>query len=115
MPFNLGIPELILILIVILVIMGPGKLPKLGKAIGETVRQYRKESVKDLPPPEKSRWEKASERRWEAEAQPRSVLPPPQSQNVEPVDDPAKRATIFGGWRLIRFLVKLWKWRRRLP
>ncbi|MBU4533267.1 MAG: twin-arginine translocase TatA/TatE family subunit [Candidatus Desulforudaceae bacterium] len=114
MPFNIGIPELILILIVILVVLGPGRLPKLGKAIGETVKQYRGESTKGLPPPQKSRWEKASEKRREDQMSVGEAAPR-QQMREEAVEDPVKRASITGGWRLLKFLAKLWKWRRRLP
>ena len=37
----LGLPELIIILLVILVIFGPKNLPKLGNAIGRTVKSLR--------------------------------------------------------------------------
>lgn len=33
--------HLILILIVVLIIFGPGKLPDVGKALGKTVREFR--------------------------------------------------------------------------
>lgn len=111
MPFNLGFAELILILIVIVVILGPGKLPKLGKALGDTVRNYRRESTRGLPPPKPSRWEKASARRRAnaaAQVAARRVPVP----GAEPPADPAKRRVIFGGMRLFQWLVKLWKWRR---
>lgn len=111
MPFNLGFAELILILIVIVIILGPGKLPKVGKALGDTVRAYRKESTKGLPPPEKSRWEKASERRRENSA-PRGVAGGTQARSTEAVADPGKRRALFGGMRLFQWLVKLWRWRR---
>lgn len=39
---NIGIPGLILILIVALVVFGPAKLPQLGKAAGETLRELRR-------------------------------------------------------------------------
>jgi len=44
---NIGIPGLILILAIALIIFGPAKLPKLGKAIGETLREF-KSSTKDI-------------------------------------------------------------------
>ncbi|MEZ0371932.1 MAG: twin-arginine translocase TatA/TatE family subunit, partial [Candidatus Sericytochromatia bacterium] len=32
--FGIGVPELLLILVLALIIFGPGKLPDVGKAIG---------------------------------------------------------------------------------
>lgn len=43
----IGIPGLILILIIALVIFGPKKLPEIGKAAGQTLREVKK-STKDL-------------------------------------------------------------------
>jgi sec-independent protein translocase protein TatA len=40
--FGFGVPELIVILVVLLLICGPGKLPQLGSALGETIRSFRK-------------------------------------------------------------------------
>ncbi len=39
--FGLGIPELLIILVVILLIFGPKNLPKLGSAIGRAVKGLR--------------------------------------------------------------------------
>ena len=39
--FGLGIPELILILIIGLVLFGPGKLPDVGRAVGNSIREFR--------------------------------------------------------------------------
>ena len=39
--FGLGVPELVLILIIGLVIFGPGKLPDVGKALGKSIRKSR--------------------------------------------------------------------------
>lgn len=41
---GLGPWEIVLILIIILIIFGPKKLPELAKAIGESIRTYRKSS-----------------------------------------------------------------------
>lgn len=44
MPFNIGPFELILVLIVVLIIFGPGKLPDIGNAIGRGIREFRRAS-----------------------------------------------------------------------
>jgi sec-independent protein translocase protein TatA len=44
---NIGIPGLIIILLIALVLFGPSKLPQLGKAVGETLREF-KRSTKDV-------------------------------------------------------------------
>ncbi|WP_026906510.1 twin-arginine translocase TatA/TatE family subunit [Paucisalibacillus globulus] len=44
---QIGIPGLILILVIALVIFGPKKLPEIGKAAGQTLREF-KNSTKDL-------------------------------------------------------------------
>ncbi|WLR50799.1 twin-arginine translocase TatA/TatE family subunit [Bacillus tianshenii] len=44
---NIGIPGLILILVIALVIFGPSKLPEIGKAFGNTLKEF-KNSTRDL-------------------------------------------------------------------
>ncbi|MBB6446627.1 twin-arginine translocase TatA/TatE family subunit [Bacillus benzoevorans] len=44
---NIGVPGLILILVLALIIFGPKKLPELGRAVGQTLREF-KNSTKDL-------------------------------------------------------------------
>ncbi|HSE88282.1 MAG TPA: twin-arginine translocase TatA/TatE family subunit [Candidatus Binatia bacterium] len=39
---DIGLPELLVIFIIILVLFGPGKLPDVGKAIGEALRGFKK-------------------------------------------------------------------------
>lgn len=41
LPFNLGIPEVIVILGVALVIFGPKKLPDLGRNLGKGLRNFK--------------------------------------------------------------------------
>ncbi|WP_100010835.1 twin-arginine translocase TatA/TatE family subunit [Lentibacillus sediminis] len=38
---SIGVPGLILILVVALVIFGPSKLPEIGKAAGQTLREFK--------------------------------------------------------------------------
>ena len=40
----IGWPELIILLVVVLIVFGPGKLPDIGNAIGKGVREFRKAS-----------------------------------------------------------------------
>lgn len=40
---NIGVPSLILILVVALIIFGPGKLPGVGKAVGQSVKEFKSE------------------------------------------------------------------------
>ncbi|WP_026570175.1 MULTISPECIES: twin-arginine translocase TatA/TatE family subunit [Sediminibacillus] len=47
---SIGIPGLILILIIVLIIFGPKKLPEIGKATGQTLKEF-KNSTKDLTEP----------------------------------------------------------------
>ncbi|MBP7633136.1 twin-arginine translocase TatA/TatE family subunit [Candidatus Ozemobacteraceae bacterium] len=39
---GLNLSELIVILIIILILFGPGKLPEIGKAIGRGIREFKK-------------------------------------------------------------------------
>jgi sec-independent protein translocase protein TatA len=70
--FGLGIPELIIILVIILIMFGAGKLPEIGEGLGRGIRNFRK-SVKapdeiDVTPREEK----------EAESD-REAAPPKQS------------------------------------
>lgn len=44
--FGLGMPELLVILVIILVIFGAGKLPQIGEGLGKGIRNFKK-SVKE--------------------------------------------------------------------
>jgi sec-independent protein translocase protein TatA len=45
MPFNIGPFELLLVLILALLVLGPGKLPEVGNALGKTIREFRRAST----------------------------------------------------------------------
>jgi sec-independent protein translocase protein TatA len=69
MPFiNGGHIWLILALIVLLVIFGPGKLPELGSAVGKAIKAFRK-STEDL----------------KAEMSEKDLEPAAESARVEPI------------------------------
>lgn len=46
---GMGMPELMVILLVVLVLFGPKNLPKLGKTLGETVKNVREGMEEDTP------------------------------------------------------------------
>ena len=42
--FGFGMPELIVILVVVLVVFGAGRLPEIGAALGKSIRNFKKAS-----------------------------------------------------------------------
>ena len=40
--FGIGMPELLVILVIILVIFGAGKLPQIGEGLGRGIRNFKK-------------------------------------------------------------------------
>ena len=40
--FGIGMPELIIILVIIMIIFGAGKLPEIGSGIGKGIRNFKK-------------------------------------------------------------------------
>jgi len=52
---SLGFPELVLILVIALIVFGPGKLPSVGAAIGRALSEFKKASrdiIKDENKPD---------------------------------------------------------------
>jgi TatA/E family protein of Tat protein translocase len=47
--FNIGLPELLIIVAIALIVFGPNKLPELAKAFGRAMREFKKatEEVKE--------------------------------------------------------------------
>lgn len=86
--FGIGIPELILILIVGLIVFGPGKLPEVGRAVGKGLREFRKASSalqavmnEPDPPPQ-------APRQQAPQAQP--AASPQQAEQTSPTAAPAQ-------------------------
>lgn len=40
--FGLGLPEMIIILIIVLVVFGANRLPQLGEGLGKSIQSFRK-------------------------------------------------------------------------
>ncbi len=85
---SIGAPELIIILLVVLLLFGANKLPKLAKSLGEASKEFKKGVVDaDAPAPTASAGEEKvtmtkaelDAMLAEREAQARRDIPPPPS------------------------------------
>ena len=64
MPFGIGIWELLILLLVLLLVFGPKRLPEMGRQLGKGMREFKDsvsgskddepsiEDLAELPPPE---------------------------------------------------------------
>jgi sec-independent protein translocase protein TatA len=50
--FGIGIPELSIILIIVLVIFGAGKLPEIGAGVGKGIKNFKKSITEPEDKPE---------------------------------------------------------------
>ncbi len=48
MPFRIGPTELIIVLVIVMIIFGVGKLPEIGGSMGKAIREFRKTQTTDL-------------------------------------------------------------------
>jgi TatA/E family protein of Tat protein translocase len=71
MPFNIGAPELIVILVIALVVLGPGKLPDVASSLGKSIREFRR-AASDV----------SDAARIDAPPQPAAPMPAPASTAV---------------------------------
>jgi sec-independent protein translocase protein TatA len=55
MPLGIGVPELLILLVVILLVFGPKRLPEMGRSLGKGMREF-KDSIsgEDKSPPAES-------------------------------------------------------------
>ena len=47
MPFNLGPTELIIVLVIVMILFGVGKLPEIGGAVGKALREFKESQKSD--------------------------------------------------------------------
>jgi sec-independent protein translocase protein TatA len=99
MPFpNIGPGELILILIIALIVLGPGRLPDVASSLGKSVREFRK-AASDVT--EAARLDATPTTAQSTRAIPPSSMPTPSTDPAATtptvaVPQPAEPATVTG-------------------
>ena len=50
MPFanGIGVPELVIVLVIVMIIFGVGRLPEIGGAMGKAIREFRSSQKNEL-------------------------------------------------------------------
>lgn len=75
MPLGIHPGFLLILLIIVLIVFGPGRLPELGAAIGRGIREFRKESDKIIDEVKSSVSEDANPPATTSEVQSREIRP----------------------------------------
>jgi len=70
MPFKIGPIEIVLILVIILVVFGVGKLPQVGAAVGKSIRAFKEGQTGDEEEAKTPRRKLAKKTTRKAQAQP---------------------------------------------
>ena len=58
--FGIGMPELIIILVIVMIIFGAGKLPEIGAGMGKAIRNFKGATAED---PEKKEPDKLEDKK----------------------------------------------------
>jgi sec-independent protein translocase protein TatA len=80
MPFGIGIWEILILLLVVLLVFGPKRLPEMGRSLGRGMREF-KESISGKDDDED-------------EVVKRSELPPPEDVGVHGTAAPRERDSV---------------------
>lgn len=97
--FGIGSTELIVILIVALIVIGPAKLPEMAKSLGKALGEFRRVSTDvkrtiEMEAEQAEQKEKTAQAKKElfpdeAKAEPKSAEPQPAAASGEPAAQPA--------------------------
>lgn len=103
---TMGVTELVLILVIVLIVFGAGKLPKIGEGVGKALKSFKKEIREAEPPPQAPEQAQAVDAQivgkvpatpatgaqGAATAQPAQPAPPPVPPQMGPVATPGTTA-----------------------
>jgi sec-independent protein translocase protein TatA len=93
LPLGIHPGFLLILLIIVLIVFGPGKLPELGSAIGRGIREFRKESDKIVDEVRSSGTEKESSPAAPAEVRPTETRPTVTSEKPAASTESARAET----------------------
>lgn len=93
LPFGIHPGFLLILLIIVLIVFGPGKLPELGSAIGRGIREFRKESDKIVDEVRSSGTEKESPPAAATEVKPTESRPAAGSEKPAASPEAARAET----------------------
>lgn len=94
--FGIGVPELLIILVVALIVLGPKRLPEVAKSLGKAFAEFRR-ATSDLSEELNEARAALEEEVRMAERQARTIrppTPPPEQQNTTAL--PEKKETSSG-------------------
>ena len=63
MPFRVGPTELIIVLVIVMIIFGVGRLPEVGGSLGKAIREFRKSQTEKPDSAEETPEEEEAEKK----------------------------------------------------
>lgn len=93
LPLGIHPGFLLILLIIVLIVFGPGKLPELGSAIGRGIREFRKESDKIVDEVRSSATDRESSPAAPAEVRPTETKPTVVSEKPAASTESARAET----------------------